>query len=58
MKRAEKNARQAALKEAEEERRKDEMDELERMRAEKDEADQRAADALAERDRVLVNAES
>jgi hypothetical protein len=58
VKRAEKNARQAALKEAEEERRKAEMDELERVRAEKDEADQRAADALAERDRVLVNAEA
>jgi len=58
VKRAEKNARQAALKEAEDERRKAEMDELERVRAEKDEADQRAADALAERDRVLVNAEA
>lgn len=58
VKRAEKNARQAALKEAEDERRKEEMDELERVRAEKDEADQRAADALAERDRVLVNAEA
>lgn len=58
VKRAEKNARQAALKEAEEERRKAEMDELERVRAEKDEADQRAADALAERDRMLVSAEA
>lgn len=58
VKRAEKNARQAALKEAEDERRKTEMDEIERVRAEKEEADQRAADALAERDRVLVNAEA
>ena len=58
VKRAEKNARQTALKEAEEERRKAEMDELERVRAEKEEADQRAAAALAERDRVLVNAEA
>jgi hypothetical protein len=58
VKRAEKNARQTALKEAEAERRKGEMDELERVRAEKEEADQRAIDALAERDRVLVNAEA
>ena len=58
VKRAEKSARQAALKEAENERRKTEMDELERFRAEKEEADQRATDALAERDRTLVNAEA
>ncbi len=58
VKRAEKNARQAALKEAEAERVKAEMDELERARAEKEEADQRAAEALAERDRVLVRTEA
>ena len=58
MKRAEKNARQAALKEAETERQRAEMDELERVKAEKEEADQRAAEAQAERDRVLVDAEA
>ena len=58
MKRAEKNARQAALKEAETERQRAEMDELERLKAEKAEADQRAAEAQADRDRVLVDAEA
>ena len=58
MKRAEKNARQAALKEAETERQRAEMDELERVKAEKEEADQRAAEAQTERDRVLVDAEA
>ena len=58
VKRAEKNARQAALKEAETERQRAEMDELERVKAEKEEADQRAAEAQAERDRVLVDAEA
>jgi hypothetical protein len=58
VKRAEKNARQAALKEAETERQRAEMDELERMKAEKEEADQRVVEAQAERDRVLVDAEA
>ena len=58
VKRAEKNARQAALKEAETERQRAEMDELERAKAEKAEANQRAAEAQADRDRVLVNAEA
>ena len=58
MKRAEKNARQAALKEAETERQRAEMDELERVKAEKEEADQRVVEAQAERDRVLVDAEA
>ena len=58
VKRAEKNARQAALKEAETERQRAEMDELERVKAEKEEADQRAAEAKADRDRVLVDAEA
>ena len=46
VKRAEKNARQAALKEAETERQQAPMDELERVKAEKEEADQRAAAGL------------
>ena len=58
MKRAEKNARQAALKEAETERQRAEMDELERVKAEKEEADQRVVEAQADRDRVLVDAEA
>ena len=58
VKRAEKNARQAALKEAETERQRAEMDELERVKAEKEEADHRAAEARADRDRVLVDAEA
>ena len=58
MKRAEKNARQAALKEAETERQRAEMDELERVKAEKEEADRRVVEAQAERDRVLVDAEA
>ena len=58
MKRAEKNARQAALKELKTERQRAEMDELERVKAEKEEADQRAAEAQADRDRVLVDAEA
>ena len=58
MKRAEKNARQAALKEAETERQRAEMDELERVKAEKEESDRRVVEAQAERDRVLVDAEA
>ncbi len=58
VKRAEKNARQAALKEAETERQRAEMDELERVKAEKEEADLRAEEARAERDRVLVHSEA
>jgi hypothetical protein len=58
VKRAEKNARQAALKEAETERQRAEMDELERVKAEKEEAEQRATEAQADRDRVLVDAEA
>jgi len=58
VKRAEKNARQAALKEAETERQRAEMDELERVKAEKEEADRRVVEAQAERDRVLVDAEA
>jgi hypothetical protein len=58
VKRAEKSARQAALKEAETERQRAEMDELERVKAEKEDADQRAAEAKADRDRVLVDAEA
>jgi len=58
VKRAEKSARQAALKEAETERQRAEMDELERLKTEKAEADQRATEAQADRDRVLVQAEA
>ena len=52
VKRAEKSARQAALKEAETERQRAEMDEIERVKAEKEESDRRVVEAQAERDRV------
>jgi hypothetical protein len=58
VKRAEKSARQAALKEAETERQRAEMDELERVKAEKEESDRRAEEAQADRDRVLIDAEA
>ncbi len=56
--RAKKTAKEQALAEAKQARDREQMDELERVKAEKADAEKLAGDAMAERDRVLVEAEA
>lgn len=56
--RAKKTAKEQALTEAKQARDREQMDELERVKAEKADAEKLAGDAVAERDRVLVEAEA
>jgi hypothetical protein len=56
--RAKKNAKEQALAEAKQQRDREQMDENERLKAEKADAEKLAADAAAERDRVIVDAEA
>lgn len=56
--RAKKTAKQQALDEAKQERDREQMDELERVKAEKADAEKIATDAAAERDRVRIESKA
>lgn len=56
--RAKNTAKEQALAEAKQQRDREQMDELDRVKAEKADAEKVAGDAVAERDRVIVQAEA